>query len=208
MICDECGGTDFAVENDTFYVCTGCGLQKEDVYYEPIETNKFNSSDHNFARRHFQYTRTEYFNRKLNQLQGLEYFNIDPKDLNILQTMHNNTNLFIHKQTLLKQLKLLGMTRYNEHFNLLHFMITGMPRIVLTESIIRRLNRLFISYLNWFDDHQRPKRSNMRSMNMLIYLMLRYYGVDIDEDNFKFLHSKQRFNQTHASINAFLQFIS
>ena len=95
MICDECGGTDFAVENDTFYVCTGCGLQKEDVYYEPIETNKFNSSDHNFARRHFQYTRTEYFNRKLNQLQGLEYFNIDPKDLNILQTMHNNNNLFI-----------------------------------------------------------------------------------------------------------------
>ena len=195
LICDNCGSADYAVENN-FYVCTNCGLQREDIFFDD-NTNYIDYSQ-NYYKFKFKYSRKDYFMVKLKQLQAIENYKINGE---ILEQIKERFKLNSSKSELLKILKDLKLNKLTVHLNLIFYLLTG-SRIYIKPDIENNIVFLFSKYESYFNKYN--FRKNCFNISLIIYEFCKYSGLKLDKTSFNLILSKTLRHIVKDNIKGFL----
>ena len=165
--CINCGANDFVVFNYE-KICTRCDVIDSSYHQFPCTDYTCHIK--------ITYSRVDRFKKTLQQYQGNQITNIPDKVYDTLQ------NIVISRESILKCLKKLKLTKYYKDTHRIYFDLTGekVDNIEHLEHKLVQEYRLFIDayYKLEFD------RKNFPSVEYVLYRMLIRYGHPCIESNF------------------------
>ena len=150
---------------DGYECCTNCGMLDSDNPH--LVYNTYN--DHSVYKCSMPYFRVVYFKQKLNMINNVLLYKLNPK---IIYFIEKNKNKNIKSITRLKKtMKKVGLNKYYKYIYSIYYAITNIQliRISLNEyekyvKQFKKIEKVFI---------ERNIRHNLYSYNVIIYFLLK-----------------------------------
>lgn len=164
----KCCDNNMETFRDGFKTCMNCGLV--DLNAQVLYFN--NSNDTHTIVNKYPYKRYVYFKQKLNYINCITFYKLNPKLIYFIECNKNKNIRSISK--LKKVMKKVGLNKYYKYIYSIYQSITGKQMINIPMNTYDRYVNQFINLERIFLKHK--IRKNLYSYNVILFLLMKLNG--------------------------------
>lgn len=181
LICSECDGTIFAVQ-DTHYICQKCAHISKTYDLSPT----YKDNDRINRTNRYTYTRKGHFIEAISKFQGEQNTTIKEEVYKKLRQeiyAHNLTPQTVTKDQVYMFIGENGLSKHYEDINLIYYVLTGVKPPDISKDV-RRLIDMFEVAERIYDLIKDPDRTNSLAVNYKLLKLLQLLGYPFKKSDF------------------------